>query len=142
MIKMFSLSLFLELVLFCFALHIFPIWAQCDNPSFVPCPPNDSSEIDGDNSAGGTTSPSYSGIGEVGISPAGSLPVDSSAIDAIERRDDDNVYRSGDFKSKRQAVFCCRPSPVQCVLLDNGLPACYVSRNAVKYLKGRLITLA
>lgn len=127
MLEMFSLSLFLELVFFCFAIHIFPTCAQCDNPSFVPCPPNDSSEIGGDYSAGGTTSPSDSGIGEVGISPAGSLPVDSLAIDGIQRRDDDDNDGGGDFKSKRQAVFCCRPSPVQCVLLDNGLPACYVS---------------
>lgn len=121
---------------------------QCNTPGFVPCPPNDSAS--GSNSAGGSdisgsgSVPSLSGSGGIGdgdISPAGSAPVDGAALDGIQGGDSSGdvsppkrlVKKTPEGLEGRQSTtFCCRPAPVQCLVLNNGLPACYVCSSSFR----------
>ena len=125
MLSLFAQKLFPCLFILSSTIHVLPVLSQCSDPDFIPCPPNDSSDLGGDDSSGGATPSLSSGIGEGFASPADSPPIDSSAMDAIDGDDDDD--EGGSFKTKRQAGLCCSPAPVQCLVLDNDLPACYVS---------------
>lgn len=119
------------------------VLSGCDTPGFVPCPPNGSGSESGGTSGGISSGPGPvlggGGIGDGAVSPADSAPVADGAIDQIEGspvddsgdNDDSSpprrlMVRAKEGLEKRQTTFCCRPSPVQCLLLDNGLPTCYV----------------
>lgn len=123
---MLSPKFVIYLVFLTSTLHVLPALSQCSDPDLSPCPLDDSSYSGGDDSSGGATPTLGSGIGEGFVSPA----IESAAVVSILRRgaDDGGSRARGAFsKLKREAALCCRPAPVQCVILENDLPACYVS---------------
>ncbi|KAK4690781.1 hypothetical protein P7C71_g6088, partial [Lecanoromycetidae sp. Uapishka_2] len=109
----------------------FEAQGACNTAGYVPCPPNDSSGSGGDSSGAAPAVPVLGGgIGDGSVSSADSGPVDSAAMDGIQVGDDSppKKIKKRDWEEleKRQTTeFCCRPDPVQCLVLDNGLPACY-----------------
>lgn len=106
-LKMLSPKLRLYLFVLFSTLHVHRVLSQCTDPDFTPCPPDGSSDVGGDDSSGGGGTPTVSsGIGEGFGSPA----VESAAVSTI---------------LARQAALCCAPAPVQCLILDSDVPACY-----------------
>ncbi len=112
--------------------------AACNTPGYVPCPANSGSGSgsgSGNGGGGGGAAPIVplpGSLGDGGFSD--NNPIDGAAEDGIQGSDDDG---GGDKKRSieaRQAGFCCRPSPVQCVIFNDGLPSCYVSFCVPQYL--------
>ena len=112
--------------------------AGCNTPGYVPCPANSggsgSGSGGGGGGGGGAALPLPGGGGGLGDGSSSSDdPVDSAAQDGILGSDDDGGGDDSDsgakrsLFTKRQSLFCCRPSPVQCVIFNDGLPACFVS---------------